>query len=126
MQIEAPWRLAPRWRASSRCSASPSDRATAGSGRDRANAHDELENAEETRFPPGASGEWGYAQEQILSWPYYRLGMSSMSSMGTDVMGMGNMNAGPQVVARDRVPAGDIEVRRGEHVHATDGSIGRV
>jgi hypothetical protein len=52
--------------------------------------------------------------------------MSSMGSMGTDVMGMGNMNAGPQVVARDRVPAGDIEVRRGEHVHATDGSIGRV
>jgi hypothetical protein len=26
----------------------------------------------------------------------------------------------------DRVPVGEVEVRRGEHVHATDGNIGRV
>ena len=26
----------------------------------------------------------------------------------------------------DRVPVGEVEVRRGEHVHATDGEIGRV
>ena len=26
----------------------------------------------------------------------------------------------------DRVPAGEVEVRRGEHVHATDGPIGQV
>jgi sporulation protein YlmC with PRC-barrel domain len=26
----------------------------------------------------------------------------------------------------DRVPVGEVEVRRGDHVHATDGSIGRV
>ena len=36
------------------------------------------------------------------------------------------MNAGPQVITRDRVPLGDVEVRRGQHVHASDGSIGRV
>jgi sporulation protein YlmC with PRC-barrel domain len=83
---------------------------------------DALENAEETRFLPGLSGEWGYPSEQVLAWPYYGLGVG----MGTDSMGMGNMNAGPQMVTRDRVPVGDIQVRRGEHVHATDGSIGRV
>jgi hypothetical protein len=30
------------------------------------------------------------------------------------------------VIIRDRVPAGDVQVRRGEHVHATDGAILRV
>ena len=40
-------------------------------------------------------------------------------------MGMG-MGAGPQASAPDRVPAGEVEVRRGDHVHATDGAIGRV
>lgn len=95
---------------------------------------DALENAEETQFLPGASGQWAYRPEQMLSWPFYGLGMGGgmgmgamgIGAMGTDSMGMGNMNAGPQVITRDRVPVGDVEVRRGEHVHATDGSIGRV
>ncbi len=82
---------------------------------------DALEHAEETQFLPGASGQWGYGQGQMLSWPYYGLGMGGMG-----MLGMGNMNAGPQAVVRDRVPVGDVQVRRGEHVHATDGSIGRV
>jgi sporulation protein YlmC with PRC-barrel domain len=81
-----------------------------------------LEDAEETRFLPGASGDWGYAQGQMLSLPYYGLGMGGM---GTGGMGMG-IDAGPQSVTYDRVPAGEVEVRRGEHVHATDGPIGQV
>jgi sporulation protein YlmC with PRC-barrel domain len=32
----------------------------------------------------------------------------------------------PQPVTYDSVPLGEVEVRRGEHVHATDGEIGRV
>jgi sporulation protein YlmC with PRC-barrel domain len=76
-----------------------------------------LEDAEETRFLPGASGTWGYGQGQMLSLPYYGLGISST--------GMG-MDAGPQSVTYDRVPVGEVEVRRGEHVHATDGPIGQV
>lgn len=94
---------------------------------------DALENAEETQFLPGASGKWGYGQGQMLSWPYYGLGMGGMGmagvgmgALGTDAMGMGNMNVGPQVTTRDRVPTGEVEVRRGDHVHATDGDIGRV
>jgi sporulation protein YlmC with PRC-barrel domain len=84
---------------------------------------DELEHAEETQFLPGASGQWGYGEGQIVSWPYYGLGMGGMGMGG---MGLGNMTAGPQVIIRDRIPVGDVQVRRGEHVHATDGDIGRV
>jgi sporulation protein YlmC with PRC-barrel domain len=84
---------------------------------------DALEHAEETRFLPGASGQWGYGEGQIVSWPYYGLGMGGMGMGG---MGLGNMNAGPQVIIRDRIPVGEVQVRRGEHVHATDGDIGRV
>jgi len=29
-------------------------------------------------------------------------------------------------ITYDSVPVGEVEVRRGEHVHATDGEIGRV
>ena len=71
-----------------------------------------LEDAEETQFLPGASGAWGYEQEQMLSLPYYPLGMG--------------MGAWPHAIITDRVPLGEVEVRRGEHVHATDGALGRV
>jgi sporulation protein YlmC with PRC-barrel domain len=64
----------------------------------------------------------------MLSWPYYGLGLAG--GMGTGGMGggmgMGGMGVGPHAVTDDRVPAGEVEVRRGEHVHATDGTIGRV
>ncbi|MBW4079359.1 MAG: PRC-barrel domain containing protein [Acidobacteria bacterium] len=85
-----------------------------------------LEDAEETQFLPGAHGPWGYEQDQILSHPYYGLGMSGLG--GTSIMGgMGmSMNNGPQPITADRVPVGEVEVRRGEHVYATDGPIGQV
>jgi sporulation protein YlmC with PRC-barrel domain len=76
-----------------------------------------LEAAEETQFLPGASGQWGYGQSQMLSWPYYGLGIG-----GTEGFGI----SGPQPLLLDRVPPGEVEVRRGEHVQATDGPIGRV
>jgi hypothetical protein len=82
-----------------------------------------LEDAEETQFLPGARGQWGYSQDQMLSHPYYGLGMNGLGVMGG--MGMG-MSAGPQPITSDRVPVGEVEVRRGEHVHATDGPIGQV
>lgn len=40
----------------------------------------ELENAEETQFLPGASGKWDYRHDQMLSWPYYGLGMGGMAA----------------------------------------------
>jgi sporulation protein YlmC with PRC-barrel domain len=68
-----------------------------------------FEHAEETQFLPGATGEWSYGQGQMLSLPYFGLGIGIR-----------------QATTYDRVPAGEVEVRRGEHVHATDGAVGRV
>jgi sporulation protein YlmC with PRC-barrel domain len=75
-----------------------------------------LEGAEETRFLPGTGSEWGYGTGHVLFWPYYGLLTGSESLAG---------NA-PQPVIYDNVPLGEVEVRRGEQVHASDGSIGRV
>ena len=47
--------------------------------------------------------------------PYYRFHPGLVSS-----------NAGSRVSTHHHVPLGEVEVRRGEHVHATDGAIGRV
>jgi len=90
---------------------------------------DALEDAEETRFLPGAAGGWAYRQEQMLSWPYY--GIRAGGGMGIAAAGTGmGMNeaiaAGPSMITRERVPVGEVQVRRGQHVHAVDGDIGRV
>ena len=86
-----------------------------------------LEEAEETQFLPGGDGQWGYGKDQMLTWPYYGLGVGpyGMGGMGVSA-GMGMGMAGPQAITNDRVPMGEVEVRRGEHVFATDGAIGRV
>jgi hypothetical protein len=83
---------------------------------------DALEEAEETHFLPEAGEQMGYGAGQAVAWPYYGLG-GGMDGMGMGGMGMANT---PQLVIDDRVPAGEVEVRRGEPVHATDGNIGRV
>ena len=83
-----------------------------------------LEDAEETQFLPGAPGQSGYGQNQVLSLPFFGLGMG-MGGMGMGMRNMG-MVTGPQAFAYDKVPAGEVEVRRGQHVHAADGPIGRV
>jgi sporulation protein YlmC with PRC-barrel domain len=59
----------------------------------------------------------------MLSWPYYGLGMGTM---GVSMAAYGNRGGGLQTTTSDRVPKGEVEVLRGEHVHATDGAIGRV
>ena len=50
--------------------------------------------------------------------------------MGSHGMGgMGNLGMGvsaAKVITNDRVPVGEVEVHRGDHVFATDGAIGRV
>jgi hypothetical protein len=95
---------------------------------------DALEDAEETRFLPGAAGAWEYHQEHMLSMPDYGLARAGMGGLwmggmnGLGESGRGGMGAGagPQSVTSDRVPAGAVQVRRGDHVHATDGEIGKV
>jgi sporulation protein YlmC with PRC-barrel domain len=83
-----------------------------------------LPQAEITEFLDGAKGQWGYAQEDMLSWPYYGLGAGAYGLGG---MGMGISGApAPAVLTYDRIPQGDSEIHRGDHVHAADGEIGKV
>jgi sporulation protein YlmC with PRC-barrel domain len=80
---------------------------------------DRLDAAEETQFLPGSNGGYGgYGLGQAVAWPYF-----SRSSFG--VVGGGISDAFDPVV-RDTVPLGEVTVRRGEPVRATDGEIGRV
>jgi len=90
-----------------------------------------LAAAEATEFLPGAGGQWGYGQGQMLSMPYFGLGaggtgIGGMGMGGLGMVGMGRGAVPPQTITYDKVPVGEVEVRRGEHVHATDGAIGRV
>jgi sporulation protein YlmC with PRC-barrel domain len=86
----------------------------------------QLDAAEETRFLPGSNGYGAYGPEQALFWPYYGLGIGGgrADGLGTG-MGVAVGSLSP-TVTEDIVPPGEVEVRRGEHVHATDGDIGQV
>jgi PRC-barrel domain len=85
---------------------------------------DALEEAEETRFLPEAGEQLGYEPGQVFALPYYGLG----GGLGIGGVGMGGVGMGgyPQVVVDERVPVGEVDVRRGDDVHASDGDIGRV
>ena len=71
-----------------------------------------LEAARDAHFLSGASGKWSYRQEQMLTWPNYRLGQSAAPAAGA--------------VGEAGVRLGEVRVQRGDHVYATDGSLGRV
>lgn len=77
---------------------------------------EQLEYAEETHFLSAGGEDLGYGNGEVSAWPYYGLD----SGIG------GGMPEGPRAYFTSRVPANEIEVRRGERVHASDGDIGRV
>jgi sporulation protein YlmC with PRC-barrel domain len=81
---------------------------------------EKLKAAEETQFLPGTGGYPGYDAGHVVSWPYYGMGGVMRGGMG---LGMGNIS---HPVTFDVVPVGEVAVRRGESVHASDGDIGRV
>jgi len=83
-----------------------------------------LDEADLTQFVTGASEVPGYGQDDASSTPRYQLVVGDMSSAGME-MGIG-MGLGVQSTTFDRVPLGEVEVRRGDCVQATDGAIGRV
>jgi sporulation protein YlmC with PRC-barrel domain len=103
---------------------------------------EQLDPAEETQFlplsprSPRAPGlpdsakpaepigdEAKYGPGEVLSWPYYSL---ALEGRGFGPGGMGVAEPLPLAVTYDKVPLGEVAIRRGEHVHATDGEIGRV
>ncbi len=88
-----------------------------------------LETADETQFLSGGGGHLGYSEDQMHSLPYYGL---ATHDMGTRVSGLGTggpppgRNADAHGVSYDHVPLGEVEVRRGDHVYASDEPVGRV
>jgi sporulation protein YlmC with PRC-barrel domain len=86
-----------------------------------------LENAEESEFLPAAGDGLGYAAEQSRWLPYYPLGSGMF---GAPTAGLGGMIAHdalqPQLVSYERVPLGEVQIHRGDPVHAMDGTIGKV
>ena len=73
--------------------------------------------AKETHFLPKSGRYSGYAPGQVFSWPYYGVGARLAA------FHMGNL---PQTVTYDSIPLGEVEISRGDQVHAADGDIGRV
>ena len=82
-----------------------------------------LDYAKETEFVPAPDGQWGYAPpgtpNQVLLMPDFG---------PEDTGGVGGGRPGRLVAGgdHDRVPPGEVEVRRGQRVHASDGAIGHV
>jgi PRC-barrel domain len=77
---------------------------------------DALASAEETDFLPGGSGYEDYQAYEAYYWPYFGL------EGGADPL-LANASG---VIMRDVLPPGEVGIRRGDRVHATDGEIGRV
>lgn len=95
---------------------------------------EELEPAEETQFLPWAgqmrapgTDAPGTGTGKAFGWPYYGLGMGGLGSPGGigTMSGLGVGNA-PQAIIYDKVPVGEVQVRRGQRVEARDGEIGSV
>jgi sporulation protein YlmC with PRC-barrel domain len=100
----------------------PLDLVEAGAGADEVRLRvtlaefEKLPSAEETDFLPGGSGYEAYAAHEAYYWPYFGLDSSADPSIA--------LASG--IETRDMLPPGEIGVRRGETVHASDGEIGRV
>jgi sporulation protein YlmC with PRC-barrel domain len=81
-----------------------------------------LDPAEETQLIPGTRDYDGYGPGQIGFLPYYGLGggmiVPGVTPGGGEIL--------PQLMTSDSVPLGDVEIRRGDSVEATDGDIGHV
>lgn len=82
-----------------------------------------LEPAQTTEFLPAAADELGYDADQSLWMPYFPLG--PVGSPGGGLYPAAAPNE-PRTVTYERIPSGEVQVRRGQAVHATDGEIGRV
>jgi len=79
----------------------------------------ELDPAEETQFVPGTQGYEAYGPQQVLSWPYSTAG-------GGRGVPQKLLDGVSETVTYDSVPVGEVEIRRGDRVHASDGAIGHV
>jgi sporulation protein YlmC with PRC-barrel domain len=86
---------------------------------------DELDPSQDTDYFPmddyygsyygGYARGYGYGWGDAYFWPYYGFG------------GMGyGWGWGPETISYEAIPRGEVTIRRGEPVQATDGEVGRV
>ena len=75
-----------------------------------------MPHAEENDFLPGGSGYADYEAHELYYWPYFGI------EGGPDPL-VANASG---IVTHDTLPPGEVGVRRGDRVHASDGEIGRV
>ncbi|MEY9928471.1 sporulation protein YlmC with PRC-barrel domain [Catenulispora sp. GP43] len=80
-----------------------------------------LEPSVATHFltAPDAERRYGFQEGEVVYWPHYGL------VPGTDIAGAETMGSS-RIELEDRVPAGQVRIRRGERVAASDGHIGHV
>jgi sporulation protein YlmC with PRC-barrel domain len=82
---------------------------------------DELDPAEEIDQVEGLDYGGGYGQAEAVQ------GYGGMGGIGATGMGIGmGVGHNTPVVVQDVVPLGEVDVQRGESVHALDGEIGKV
>ena len=84
-----------------------------------------LEPAEEAEFVPAAQDTLGYSSDQLIVWPFYSLGVST-AGIGAPGLIPATGVSGPTRTTHDRVPSGEVQIRRGQRAEATDGEIGHV
>ncbi len=72
----------------------------------------QLDDAEDTHFLADATDRFGRPSD-VLNWPFFGLGAPLGSSHG-------------EPMYEDRVPIGEVPIRRGDAVHASDGEVGSV
>ncbi|MCA1217505.1 PRC-barrel domain-containing protein [Streptomyces sp. 8L] len=89
-------------------------------GRDEFEA---LESAEEDLFLPGGANDLGYDPAETMRWPYFGPGIALAGGMNPLPLTLGEAGV---PTARERVPAGEVQIRRGDPVRASDGEAGRV
>ena len=87
-----------------------------------------LEPAEETKFIPRTTSFGSFGAGDVLSWPYYGAGGAGDLDGVGGAGGMGAEDGSPvsRKITYDTVPVGEVGVRRGQPVLATDGAIGKV
>ncbi|HEX4787938.1 MAG TPA: PRC-barrel domain-containing protein [Actinospica sp.] len=87
---------------------------------------DALEYAVIEEFLPAQDDDFGYGAKNTLWMPYFPLG----GLPAGPIPGPGGFVAPPgpepRPVQRERVPLGEVQIKRGRAVHATDGDIGKV
>jgi hypothetical protein len=82
-----------------------------------------LDGAEEDQFLPYTDPESGNVTGGAASWPLYGLHFDSMPIGSAGFVHLDAPSV-PQPVGSDRVPLGEVEIHRGDQVHASDGPVG--